>query len=161
MIYLIMKNNDGSILCHDGEKGCEYINEYGEYEVWRDPDYEEYVKKYGRHFSPKLAEKASKTIRNVDGTSHYWTKEEVLNAIKSLNMSIPVWVEECDMHYMANYQYSEHFGEPMSIAKAESDIIKIALEEVWSPASYDGEVFLHYITDIMTNGEYIDFKEMM
>lgn len=159
MIWYITKDLDNSILCH-GDEGCEYINEYGEYEVWRDPAYKKYVRTYGYHFSPKLAEYASKAIRNVDGTNHYWDKDSVVGALKNTNRGIPIWATECDMQYLANYQYSEHFYSG-SVAKTESDILKITLDEVWSPDAYEGEPFLHYITDIMINGDYINFEEMI
>lgn len=161
MIYYIVKTTNDSILCHDGEAGCEYMNEHGEYEVWRDPAYHEYVSAYGNHFNEKLSEYASKKLRNADNTDHYWSKEEVMTALESMGKRVPVWMTDCDMHYVANMEYSEHFGLTDSPAKTEADVLKLACEEAWSPNTYEGEFFLCYITEIMTKGEWVDFKSMM
>lgn len=159
MMYFIIK--DSSLFCKDNTEGCKYMNSNGEYEVWRDPSYKEYVEEYGEHFNEKLSEHASLMLKNADGTSHYWNREEVLNALKSMGKEIPLWVTDCDMHYVANMEYSQHFGMKDSVAKTEGDILKIACNEVWSPNAYEGEQFLHFITDIMKNGIYVDFKKMM
>ena len=158
MMYIV--KTDTSLFCKDKTEGCEYMNSNGEYEVWRDPEYKEYVEENGEHFNEKLSEHASMMLKNADGTNHYWTKKEVLESLKSLGKLIPKWMSECDMHYVANMEYAQHFGLKDSVAKTEVDILKIACEEAWSPNSYEGEFFLHFITDIMKNGIYVDFEEM-
>lgn len=163
MIYFIVKNGNSKsdMFCHNGEEGCEYMNEHGEYEVWRDPDYHEYVNEYGEHFSPKLAEYASMELKNVDKSNHYWTRDNVLEAIKAMNKEIPSWMTVCDMQYVANMEYAEHFGVVDAVAKTEADILKIACNEAWSPNTYEGEFFLCYITEIMKKGHYVKFADMI
>ena len=39
--------------------------------------YVAYVAKHGYHFTKQLAIKASEQMKNVDGTSHRWTVEEI------------------------------------------------------------------------------------
>lgn len=49
----------------------------------------EYIEKYGEHFNEKLAEFAIRHLKNVDGTNHRWSMEDIIEAFKREKLSLP------------------------------------------------------------------------
>lgn len=123
------------------EKGKEHGKE-----LWANPYLKEYEKKHGMHFSEKMAEHASKKMKNRNGLAHYWTRDEVKNAIMSLGIKHPQDVRWCDLQYLANMAYADYFG---SSLKTEADCLQWACDYIYDPDGYDGKAFNHYLADLM------------
>lgn len=128
-------------------------------ELWANPYLKEYETKHGMHFSEKLAEHASKKMKNRNGLAHYWTREEVKGAITGAGLKIPADVRWCDMHYLANMAYADYFG---SSLKTEVDCLQWACDQVNDPDGYSEKAFNHYLADLMKCETCdIPWKEMM
>lgn len=144
---------------YDGVSSCEYLNEKGEYEFWRDPNYTEYVMKYGHHFNEKLSEYASKKMEIKKGDpEHYWTREQVITAMEKMGLSIPMGWRACDAHYLANMAYADYFG---SSLPSEELCLKFVHDFMTDPDGYNCKAFFHYTTDIMSLGEFVNWAEML
>lgn len=114
--------------------------------LWANKYFMEYEKMYGMHFTPMLSEWASKRMENRDGTSHYWTREEVMGAMQKMGLKLPEDVRPCDAHYVANMAYADFYG---SSLKTEADCLQYAHDYLSDPDGYEGLAFNRWVADMM------------
>jgi hypothetical protein len=69
--------------------------------------YVAYVAKHGYHFTKQLAIKASEQMKNVDGTSHRWTVDEIRLATNNEIISKGTTIG--DILYLANMAYADFY----------------------------------------------------
>ncbi len=114
--------------------------------LMRSDGYKEHIRTYGYHFSDELAEKASREMRNADGTTHTWAVDEVKKAAKEL----PKGSNWGDITYLANMAYADFFPD---VVKTEALCIDYALSVAEDPDGYEGIAFMRYIADRIGKGE--------
>lgn len=119
-------------------------------------DYEDYIKAHGHHFTPALADEATKWMENADGTNHNWTTKQVMDALTSLGLKKPKTVSDGDMAYLANMMYADLFPEvfkdPMVCVKA-AEVMSRDVD------GYEGMIFNRWLSDAMEKNLDIDWKE--
>ena len=65
---------------------------------------EQYLEKYGKHFTIKLADFASEQMVNSDGTNKHWDVSDVKQIIDELGYIIPISSTIGDIIYTANME---------------------------------------------------------
>ncbi len=134
------------------------INHRGEFEFWRAEGYHPYLCQHGEHISPKLAEHASHSLQNYDGTDHYWTREEVIKAIHTAKVDIPSCMSDGDVHYLANKTYAKYMG---GYLKTEAEVLDLVMCKLKLKARHGDMSFLKLMTKYMAKGHSINFCKMM
>lgn len=114
-------------------------------EFWGNKDYVEYKKKNGMHFSDKLAEWASKRMKNANGMEHTWSVADVQGAYKALGLKLPEGATWGDATYAANMMYADLGPE----LKADTDAVKYGHRLISDPDAYEGQLFNRYTADVM------------
>lgn len=115
--------------------------------------YVEYINKHGYHFTPKLAELASKMMKNVDGTAHRWTCEEVNTHVAS----IPERSTLGDLTYTANMAYADFYPR---VLKTENDCLQYAIAIANDTDGYEGMAFCRWTADLIGKGATIDWEKL-
>ena len=118
----------------------------------------EYIEKYGEHFNEKLAEFAIRHLKNVDGTNHRWSMENIIEAFKREKLSLPDKESLHDLHYLANMLYSDWYPEAMI---TEPVILKAARKYLEDPDGFKGMIFLVWLYKMKKKGVEIPWKEMI
>lgn len=127
-------------------------------EFWEDKDYVEYKKKNGMHFSDKLAEWASKNMKNANGVNHTWSVEEVKAAFESFGYALPKGYTWGDATYLANFMYSDL----ASRMKTDTEAVSMAFTILATDADgYEGMIFNRYTADIMSKNEQVPWAKLM
>lgn len=121
-------------------------------------DFDEYIKKYGYHFTEALAEHISKMMENRDGTQHTWSSRQVEEAIETLGLTVPADTTIGDITYLANMYYADLYPD---VLKEEVSCLKAAHLIANDPDGYDGMIFCRWISDAIGKSIEIDWKKFM
>lgn len=122
-----------------------------------DPE-REYIKRYGEHFNGKLADFAIRHLKNMDGTGHRWSMEDIVEALKKEKLPFPDRESLHDLHYLANMLYSDWYPEAMA---TEPVILKAARKHLEDPDGFKGMIFLVWLYKMKMKGIEIPWKEML
>lgn len=117
--------------------------------------YVAYVAKHGYHFTKQLAIKASEQMKNVDGTSHRWTVDEIRLATN--NEIISKGTTLGDILYLANMAYEDFYPK---VIKTESDCVQYDIAVASDPDGYEGMAFCRWTADIIGKGVTIDWEKL-
>lgn len=117
--------------------------------------YVAYVAKHGYHFTKQLAIKASEQMKNVDGTSHRWTVDEIRLATNNEIISKGATIG--DILYLANMAYADFYPK---VIKTESDCVQYAIAVASDPDGYEGMAFCRWTADIIGKGVTIDWEKL-
>lgn len=117
--------------------------------------YAAYVAKHGYHFTKQLAIKASELMKNVDGTSHRWTVDEIRLATNNEIISKGTTIG--DILYLANMAYADFYPK---VIKTESDCVQYAIAVASDPDGYEGMAFCRWTADIIGKGVTIDWEKL-
>lgn len=98
---------------------------------------EQYLEKYGKHFTIKLADFASEQMVNSDGTNKHWDVSDVKQIIDELGYIIPISSTVGDIIYTANMAHADFY--PLLLKDAKSCII-YAMEVANDKDGYEGIV---------------------
>lgn len=148
--YIVIRKKFGHSARNEGENGKN--------EFWNNEDYHEYHEKHGLHFSDKLAEWASKKMKNSNGVEHTWSIDDVKNAFTAMGYKLPSDYTWGDATYLANFLYSDL----AACLKTENEAVKMAYTIMSSDADgYVGMIFNRFTADIMTKNEHVDWKSVM
>ena len=122
---------------------------------WDNPEYKEYVKHHGLHFTDSLATWASRKLKNADGSTHMWNRQEISNVLKSMGITLNGNLTIGDVMYLANMYYSD-FSQDIS----DADIFKMVKRMISDPDGYEGMIFVRYTADIMSKNTEVPWKEL-
>lgn len=136
----------------------DYAQRAGRGEFWKDEAYKRYEKMYGKHFSGKLAEYASRNMRNVSGAVHSWTEEQVRGAFGQMNMMLPKEMTWGDATYAANMAYADYYGKTLM---NEVDCLKHAYAYLADVDGYPTKTFTQWMADNMEKGIDIDWTQFI
>lgn len=114
-----------------------------------------YVAKHGYHFTKKLAAMASEQMKNVDGTSHRWTVDEIRQATNE--MAIPKGTTIGDFLHLSNMAYADFYPD---VIKNEEGCIKYALAVASDPDGYEGMPFCRWTADLIGTGRQVDWEKL-
>lgn len=129
----------------------------GKNEFWSNDGYKTYKEKHGMHFSDALAKMASSKMKNINGTNHTWSVDDVRGAFTALGLNKPAKCTWGDATYLANMYYSDF----APILKADTDAVRMAHMIMTDPDGYEGMAFNRYTADIMEKGVCVDWNEVM
>lgn len=121
-------------------------------------DFKEYVATHGYHFTEKLAEWASKKMKNATGLKHTWSTDEVLTAYKGMGYVVPEGVTEGDMAYLANMGYADYYP---TLLKNDGDCMKYVHATLDDPDGYQEVAFMRWIADLIGKQESVDWDEFI
>lgn len=94
-------------------------------------------------------------MKNVDGTSHRWTVDEIRLATN--NEIISKGTTLGDILYLANMAYADFYPK---VIKTESDCVQYAIAVASDPDGYEGMAFCRWTADIIGNGVTIDWEKL-
>lgn len=117
--------------------------------------YAAYVGKHGYHFTKQLAVKASEQMKNVDGSSHQWSVDEIRLATN--DKVIPKGTTLGDMLYLANMAYSDFYPK---VIRTEEGCVQYAIAVASDPDGYEGMAFCRWTADLIGKGITIDWEEL-
>lgn len=117
--------------------------------------YVSYVAKHGYHFTKKLATMASEKMKNVDGTNHRWTVDDIRAATNT--MVIPKGTTIGDVLFLANMAYADFYPK---VLKTEESCVQYALAVANDPDGYDGIAFCRWTADLIGTGATIDWENL-
>lgn len=114
-----------------------------------------YITRYGWHFTDELAETASISMKNVNGSDHCWLVSEIEKAYKGVKSKDTTWG---DITYLANMAYADFFPK---ICKTEADCLAYAEAVVNDPDGYPGMPFHRWLADIIGKKVTIDWESYL
>lgn len=117
--------------------------------------YVSYVAKHGYHFTKKLATMASERMKNVDGSNHHWTVDEIRAATNTL--VIPKGTTIGDFLFLANMAYADFYPK---VLRTEESCIQYALAVANDPDGYEGIAFCRWTADLIGTGATIDWEKL-
>lgn len=94
-------------------------------------------------------------MKNVDGTSHRWTVDEIRLATN--NEIISKGTTLGDILYLANMAYADFYPK---VIKTESDCVQYAIAVASDPDGYEGMAFCRWTADIIGKGATIDWEKL-
>ena len=103
---------------------------------------EQYIEKYGKHFTIKLADFASEQMVNSDGTNKHWDASDVKQVIV----------------YTANMAYADFY--PL-LLKDDKSCIMYAMEVANDKDGYEGIQFCRWMADVKNKNLEIDWKSFI
>ena len=109
---------------------------------------EQYLEKYGKHFTIKLADFASEQMVNSDGTNKHWDVSDVKQIIDELG----------DIIYTANMAHADFY--PLLLKDAKSCII-YAMEVANDKDGYEGIQFCRWMADVKNKNLEIDWESFI
>lgn len=112
---------------------------------------EQYLVKYGNHFTLELADFAIKQMVNADGTGTHLSKSEVMSIIKELGYVIPLSSTLGDIIYTTNMAHADFY--PILLKDYKSCVI-FAMEIANDKDGYEGIQFYRWLADV----EHKDLK---
>lgn len=118
-------------------------------------DFVNYIKKHGYHFTPALAEHASKQMTNADGSQHSWTTDQVRTAMTTAGHKLERNNTWGDATYLANMAYADFYPE---LLKKPEECITYAHLTIADPDGYDGLAFSRWLSDVVTLHISIDWE---
>lgn len=122
------------------------------------PGYEEYIKKYGQHFSKKLANWVVSKMENSDGTDEHWTVDQVKNMWESAGYKLPKANTWGDVSYACNMALADYYPEPL---KTNQDVLKQGYKDINDKDGYPGKIFNRWLSDVLGKGLIIPWEEMI
>ena len=122
---------------------------------WEDPQYHEYIRHHGEHFSRTLSIWACSKMENRNGKIHNWTPEQVESALTGMGYHLDAQ-HKYDAHYLANMFYADYMGKP---AKDESECLELTIAFLTDPDGYHERAFNHWLADAMKKCLTIDWKK--
>ena len=118
-----------------------------------------YVEKAGYHFTPKLAEWASKQMVNDNGDqTHKWSVSDVQNAFHSMGYKLPKENTWGDATYLANMHYSDFFGESLH---TEEEVLKQAYVDLRDKDGYPEKPFNRWVSDLIGKRIMVQWEKMI
>ena len=105
--------------------------------------------------SGELHEAYKEQMKNVDGTSHRWTVDEIRLATN--NEIISKGTTLGDILYLANMAYADFYPK---VIKTESDCVQYAIAVASDPDGYEGMAFCRWTADIIGKGVTIDWEKL-
>lgn len=120
--------------------------------------YAEYVRNHGMHFTPELAEHASKMMVNDNGMDHSWTTKQVMESGAALGLVKPKGVKPGDVAYLANMYYADLYPD---VLKDEAACIRAAYKASNDADGYDGMIFNRWVADVMGKGMMLDWEKFV
>lgn len=94
-------------------------------------------------------------MKNVDGTSHRWTVDEIRLATNNEIISKGATIG--DILYLANMAYADFYPK---VIKTESDCVQYAIAVASDPDGYEGMAFCRWTADIIGMGVTIDWEKL-
>lgn len=152
-IFIIHRDSCESESHGHAEKGLPY--EKAAQALMGASGYVGYVAKHGYHFTKTLAIMASEGMKNVDGSSHRWTVDQMRLATNG--MVIPKGTTLGDMLFLANMAYADFYPK---VIKTEDGCIQYALAVVTDPDGYEGMPFCRWTADLIGKGATIDWEKL-
>lgn len=119
---------------------------------------EQYLEKYGKHFTIKLADFASEQMVNSDGTSKHWDITDIKQIIDELGYIIPLSSTIGDIIYTANMAYADFY--PLLLKDAKS-CVRYAMEVAGDKDGYEGIQFCRWMADVKNKNLEIDWNSFI
>ena len=119
---------------------------------------EQYIEKYGKHFTIKLADFASQQMVNSDGTNKHQDASDVDQIIDELGYIIPISSTVGDIIYTANMAHADFY--PLLLKDAKSCVI-YAMEVANDKDGYEGIQFCRWMADVKNKDLEIDWKSFI
>ena len=119
---------------------------------------EQYIEKYGKHFTIKLADFASEQMVNSDGTNKHWGVSDVKQIIDELGYIIPISSTIGDIVYTTNMAYADFY--PL-LLKDDKSCIMYAMEVANDKDGYEGIQFCRWMADVKNKNLEIDWKSFI
>ena len=119
---------------------------------------EQYLEKYGKHFTIKLADFASEQMVNSDGTNKHWDVSDIKQIIDELGYIIPISSTIGDIIYTANMAHADFY--PLLLKDAKSCII-YAIEVANDKDGYEGIQFCRWMADVKNKNLEIDWESFI
>ena len=119
---------------------------------------EQYIEKYGKHFTIKLADFASEQMVNSDGTNKHWDASDVKQIIDELGYIIPISSTIGDIVYTTNMAYADFY--PL-LLKDDKSCIMYAMEVANDKDGYEGIQFCRWMADVKNKNLEIDWKSFI
>ena len=119
---------------------------------------EQYLEKYGKHFTIKLADFASKQMVNSDGTNKHWDVTDIKQIIDELGYIIPLSSTIGDIIYTANMAYADFY--PL-LSKDAKSCVRYAMEVAGDKDGYEGIQFCRWMADIKNKNLEIDWNSFI
>lgn len=110
----------------------------------------EYVVRHGYHFTPELADCASKMLFNANKREHRWTCEQIKQHLAVQGITDLGKCTIGDITFLANMAYADFYPE---VLPNEHACIKYAIAISKDPDGYDGIVFSRWIADLIGRRE--------
>ena len=119
---------------------------------------EQYLEKYGKHFTIKLADFASKQMVNSDETNKHWDVSDIKQIIDELGYIIPLSSTIGDIIYTANMAYADFY--PLLLKDAKS-CVRYAMEVAGDKDGYEGIQFCRWMADVKNKNLEIDWNSFI
>ena len=119
---------------------------------------EQYIEKYGKHFTIKLADFASGQMVNSDGTNKHWDVSNIKQIIDELGYIIPLSSTIGDIIYTANMAYADFY--PLLLKDAKS-CVRYAMEVAGDKDGYEGIQFCRWMADVKNKNLEIDWNSFI
>ena len=119
---------------------------------------EQYIEKYGKHFTIKLADFASEQMINSDGTNKHWYVSDVKQIIDELGYIIPISSTIGDIVYTANMARADFY--PL-LLKDDKSCIMYAMEVANDKDGYEGIQFCRWMADVKNKNLEIDWESFI
>ena len=119
---------------------------------------EQYLEKYGKHFTIKLADFASEQMVNSYGTNKHWDVSDVKQIIDELGYIIPLSSTIGDIIYTANMAYADFY--PLLLKDAKS-CVRYAMEIAGDKDGYEGIQFCRWMADAKNKNLEIDWNSFI
>ena len=119
---------------------------------------EQYLEKYGKHFTIKLADFASKQMVNSDGTNKHLDVADIKQIIDELGYIIPLSSTIGDIIYTANMAYADFY--PLLLKDAKS-CVRYAMEVAGDKDGYEGIQFCRWMADVKNKNLEIDWNSFI
>lgn len=120
------------------------------------PGYLEYIKKFGYHFTDKLADYVSKKMVNTSGNAHSWTTEQLRSVLGPFT---PTHNETSgDMAYTANMAYADFYP---TILDTVDKCITYAKLVASDPDGYEGMEFMRWTSDAIGKSLTLNWEDFI
>lgn len=154
-VIIIHHHEDSSGMEHHGSELHSLPYEKAANALMGASGYVSYVAKHGYHFTKKLATMVSERMKNVDGSNHHWTVDEIRAATNTL--VIPKGTTIGDVLFLANMAYADFYPK---VLRTEESCIQYALAVANDPDGYEGMAFCRWTADLIGTGATIDWESL-
>ena len=138
----LKRNEDGSYTANFGKTNSKY---------------DEYTKKHGVHFSPKLLKYAVGNIENKDESTHSWDINQVKAQLNMLGYTVPSTSTLEDVTYTANMAYADFYPDLLT----EEQCIRYAMNVANDIDGYEGIQLYRWISDQMGKNININWEQFI